>query len=61
MLKNIVNINKQKHISLKIARLIAKKRVVIKRPKYAPFLENIKASYIINANNYRFDIYLPLT
>ncbi len=37
---------------------IAKKRVVIKRPDYAPFLNNQKPDFSRKMKNHRFDIYL---
>lgn len=36
---------------------IASKRVVVKRPDHAPFLNNIKADGAIKTKNHRFDIY----
>lgn len=42
------------------ARRLAKKRVVVKRPDYAPFLNNEKPTAAINTKNHRFDIYTTL-
>lgn len=42
------------------ARQLAKKRVVVKRPDYAPFLANQKPIANIKTKNHRFDIYSPL-
>lgn len=42
------------------ARQLAKKRVVVKRPDYAPFLANQKPIANIKTKNHRFDIYPPL-
>ncbi|OCG55423.1 16S rRNA (guanine(1516)-N(2))-methyltransferase [Gilliamella sp. Choc6-1] len=45
---------------LEPARKLAKKRVVVKRPNYAPFLANQKPTVEIKTKNHRFDIYTPL-
>ncbi|OCG47309.1 16S rRNA (guanine(1516)-N(2))-methyltransferase [Gilliamella sp. Choc4-2] len=45
---------------LEPARKLAKKRVVVKRPDYAPFLANQKPTVEIKTKNHRFDIYTPL-
>ena len=45
---------------LEPARRLAKKRVVVKRPDYAPFLANQKPTAEIKTKNHRFDIYTPL-
>ena len=37
---------------------LAKKRVVVKRPDYAPFLAEQKPSFSYTTKNHRFDIYL---
>ncbi|MGK2946358.1 MAG: 16S rRNA (guanine(1516)-N(2))-methyltransferase RsmJ [Candidatus Malihini olakiniferum] len=42
------------------ARVLAKKRVVVKRPDYAPFLAGIAAQSMLITKNHRFDFYLPL-
>ncbi len=44
---------------LEPARRLAKKRVVVKRPDYAPFLANQKPTAEIKTKNHRFDIYTP--
>lgn len=38
---------------------LAKKRVVVKRPAYAPFLAEKRPDIIRETKNHRFDIYLP--
>lgn len=43
------------------AREIAKKRVVVKRPDYAPFLAEQKPTSSVKTKNHRFDIYTPIT
>ncbi|MFQ1006861.1 16S rRNA (guanine(1516)-N(2))-methyltransferase [Gilliamella apicola] len=45
---------------LEPARQLANKRVVVKRPSYAPFLANQKPTAEIKTKNHRFDIYTPL-
>ena len=44
---------------LEPARRLAKKRVVVKRPDYAPFLADQKPTAEIKTKNHRFDIYTP--
>lgn len=44
---------------LEPARRLAKKRVVVKRPDYAPFLAEQKPTAEIKTKNHRFDIYTP--
>lgn len=46
---------------LDIARKIAKKRVVVKRPDYANFLAEQKPVSSIKTKNHRFDIYAPIS
>lgn len=43
------------------ARKLAKKRVVVKRPDYAPPLAGVATQSAIVTKNHRFDIYSPLT
>lgn len=59
LLKELVGDDQDADQLLAVARAIAKKRVVVKRPKNAPFLNKINphASQIGKAN--RFDIYMP--
>lgn len=45
---------------LNIARHCAKKRVVVKRPKGAEFIGNIKPAFDVASKNTRYDVYLPL-
>lgn len=42
------------------ARKLAKKRVVVKRPDYAPALAHQPASATLTTKNHRFDLYTPL-
>lgn len=42
------------------ARQLAQKRVVVKRPDYAPFIAEQKPDFSQNTKNHRFDIYLSL-
>ncbi|MDP8080161.1 class I SAM-dependent methyltransferase [Phocoenobacter skyensis] len=41
-----------------IAKKLAKKRVVVKRPDYAPFIADQKPDFSQTTKNHRFDIYL---
>jgi 16S rRNA (guanine1516-N2)-methyltransferase len=60
-LKEIVGQDLDADQLLIIARRVAKKRIVVKRPRIAPYLGNTTphASQIGKAN--RFDIYMPIT
>ncbi|MFS2221690.1 16S rRNA (guanine(1516)-N(2))-methyltransferase RsmJ [Pantoea sp. B65] len=42
------------------ARQLAKKRVVVKRPDYAPPLANVSTQSAVTTKSHRFDIYPPL-
>lgn len=59
-LKDLVGDDPDADQLLEAARKIAKRRVVVKRPRIAPYLNNIKphSEQIGKAN--RFDIYMPL-
>lgn len=46
---------------LEPARTLAKKRVVVKRPDYAPPLAGIPAQSTLETKSHRFDFYLPLS
>ena len=43
---------------LKIALKTAKKRVVVKRPKGAENLTNIKPTYLVESKKTRYDVYI---
>ncbi|MGM3187440.1 16S rRNA (guanine(1516)-N(2))-methyltransferase RsmJ [Musicola paradisiaca] len=43
------------------ARRLARKRVVVKRPDYAPPLAGLPAQSALETKSHRFDFYLPLT
>ncbi|MFC3393765.1 16S rRNA (guanine(1516)-N(2))-methyltransferase RsmJ [Brenneria rubrifaciens] len=43
------------------ARTLAKKRVVVKRPDYAPPLAGVPAQSMLETKSHRFDFYLPLS
>jgi 16S rRNA (guanine1516-N2)-methyltransferase len=60
ILKELVGADQDADLLLTIACQLAKKRVVVKRPRTAPYLNNIAphASQIGKAN--RFDIYMPV-
>ncbi|WP_367676567.1 class I SAM-dependent methyltransferase [Buchnera aphidicola] len=59
ILKTIVKEQDNSNLLLNPARLLAKKRVVVKRPLHAPFLNNVKTYSIIKTKKHRFDIYQP--
>jgi len=42
------------------ARRLAPKRIVVKRPDYAPLLGNVPAHAALLTKSHRFDIYMPL-
>ncbi len=46
---------------LEPARRLAKKRVVVKRPDYAPPLANVATQSAVTTKSHRFDIYPPLS
>ncbi|WP_434475813.1 class I SAM-dependent methyltransferase [Buchnera aphidicola] len=58
ILKILVSKQKITKNLLKKSIKFTKKKVVVKRPIKAPYLENIKPTYIIYGTKYRFDIYL---
>jgi 16S rRNA (guanine1516-N2)-methyltransferase len=45
---------------LNLARCCAKKRIVVKRPRLAKPLNNIKPNFVISGKSTRYDVYLPL-
>lgn len=45
---------------LEPARQLAKRRIVVKRPDYAPVLAGVKTSSAVVTKSHRFDIYPPL-
>lgn len=45
---------------LTVARHCAKKRVVVKRPKGAEFIGNLKPAFDVASKNTRYDVYLPI-
>lgn len=59
-LKELVGDDPDADQLLDVARKIAKRRIVVKRPRIAPYLNNIKphSEHVGKAN--RFDIYMPL-
>lgn len=60
ILKEVVGADPDADQLLTLAQSIAKRRVVVKRPKLAPYLNNVKphSEQVGKAN--RFDIYMPL-
>lgn len=44
---------------LNMSRKLAKKRIIVKRPRYAKALSPEKVNFIITSKNHRFDVYSP--
>ncbi len=61
VLRALMDIKNDEADALHTARKYAKKRVVVKRPKGAPYVGNIKPETNIISKNTRFDIYLTQT
>ncbi|BAH82907.1 class I SAM-dependent methyltransferase [Candidatus Ishikawella capsulata] len=59
-LQQLVGLDEDADLLLEQARLIAQKRVVVKRPKYAPPLAGVITYSKVTTKNHRFDIYSPL-
>ena len=57
-LQNLVGSDADSHNLLKIAMSIAKKRIVVKRPRLAPHLANVPPSFAITGRVNRFDVYV---
>ena len=55
--KEIVGADADSDDLFPIARSVAKKRVVVKRPSKAEFLANKKPTYSVTGRSSRFDIY----
>lgn len=60
ILKELVGGDEDADQLLNIARQIAKRRVVVKRPRHAPFLQQITPHASQEGKANRFDIYMPL-
>ena len=60
ILQLLVGYDKDSNILLKSAFQLAKKRIVVKRYRYANPLFNIARNSIITSKKHRFDIYLPI-
>lgn len=58
-LQDIVGLDQDSDELLGVALKVAKKRVVVKRPKSAPFLANLKPTHQLLGSSGRFDIYIP--
>ncbi|CAL4325965.1 class I SAM-dependent methyltransferase [Buchnera aphidicola] len=59
-LRKLINSDYQPEKLLNIAKKLAKKRIVVKRPSYASPLSKDKVDFVISNKSHRFDIYLPL-
>lgn len=57
ILKQLLDLDDQPNLLLK-AKTIASERIVVKRPKHAPFLGNMTPSFSHQYRSCRFDIYL---
>ncbi|HMI76949.1 MAG TPA: class I SAM-dependent methyltransferase [Buchnera sp. (in: enterobacteria)] len=58
-LRLLIGLDKDSDRLLLLARRLAKKRVIVKRPRFANFLSGIKTTSTIFSKKHRFDIYLP--
>ncbi|MCK5013341.1 MAG: class I SAM-dependent methyltransferase [Candidatus Omnitrophica bacterium] len=58
LLREIVGQDFDQDELLEVGRNIAKRRIVVKRPNSAEYLNNEKPNISIKSKNYRFDIYL---
>ncbi|HBT97647.1 MAG TPA: rRNA methyltransferase [Desulfobulbaceae bacterium] len=58
LLRQLIGDDEDSAALLSIAREVAMKRVVVKRPKGAPRLANAQPSHVITMPNSRFDVYL---
>ena len=58
LLQEIVGQDSDQDGLLEVGRDIAKRRIVVKRPNSAEYLNNEKPNISIKSRNYRFDIYL---
>lgn len=59
LFQHLVGADLDADLFLERALMLAKKRVVVKRPSSAPFLANRKTTNAIKTKNHRFDLYLP--
>ena len=57
VLRELVGDDHDAHELLKLALEIAKKRVVVKRPRIAPAIEGIKPSLVMQGQRNRYDVY----
>ncbi|VFP81956.1 class I SAM-dependent methyltransferase [Candidatus Erwinia haradaeae] len=60
ILQSLVGMDTDADSLLHPARILAKKRVVVKRPRNAPALSMIHTDHIIKTKKHRFDIYSPI-
>lgn len=57
--QKLIGNDKDSYQLLNIAKKLAKKRIVVKRPYYAKKISTDKVDFIIKSKKHRFDIYLP--
>lgn len=60
ILKQVVGADLDADLLLPIARSVAKRRVVVKRPRIAPYLQNTTPHASQHGKANRFDIYMPI-
>ena len=58
ILHNFIGMDDDSDALLDLALSVAEQRVVVKRPRIAPYLSNSKPSYTLEGKSNRFDIYL---
>jgi 16S rRNA (guanine1516-N2)-methyltransferase len=56
--QNLIGSDNDSDELLKTSLQLAKKRVVVKRPIKAPYLDNKKPSLSMNMKKHRFDVYI---
>lgn len=56
--QHLIGDDNDSHELLDVCRQLAKKRIVVKRPIKAPYLDNQKPSLSMNMKKHRFDIYI---
>ncbi|VFP79743.1 Ribosomal RNA small subunit methyltransferase J [Candidatus Erwinia haradaeae] len=60
ILKSLIGADEDADKLLQCARMLATKRIVVKRPRYAQSLDGMQTNNFIKTKNHRFDIYSPI-
>jgi len=60
VLRTVVGEDPDAEILLTLSRKIAKKRIVVKRPRLAPYLDNHKPDILYQGQSSRFDVYITV-